>query len=218
LLATRRQMTLKPGIGALLALYGATIAALVAAAVYSAATGGPPWLFTRDPAAIHVANLLLGALSNLGAVLWSAAASIALFAAALLRGAHASELRAYLAYAGLLTAWLLLDDLYMLHERVLPDMLGVPQRLVFAIYVALTIALFVRFRRIVATTDHRLLALAITCFAVSIASDQGPGSWHRWPWLAFIEDGAKLLGIASWLAYFVSTAARAVRASVTHRA
>jgi hypothetical protein len=208
-------MTVTSGRRGLVVLYGATVALLVAAAMHSALTGSPAWLFTRDPAAIHVSDPMLGALSNLGAVLWAAAASVTLFAAALLRSPQVAEVRAYLAYAGALTAWLLLDDLYMFHERVLPDSVGVPQWLVLTTYVVLVAGLCARFRRLIVATDYRLLAVAGACFALSIASDQAPGAWHRLDWLVFVEDGAKLLGIASWLAYFTSTAARALRGELT---
>jgi hypothetical protein len=210
-------MRLKPGMGGLLALYAATFAALGAAAIHAMTTGVPPWLFTRDPAAIHVSDPMFGALSNLGVILWAAAASVALLAATVLRDPADARLRAYLLSVGLLTAWLLLDDLYMLHERLLPDVLGVPQPLVYAVYALLVAAVWFRFRPEIAATSWRLLVLALACFAFSIASDQGPGSWHRWSWLAFIEDGAKLVGIASWLAYLGSTVAAALRARVTHR-
>lgn len=203
----------------LVALYGAAVAALLAAALHSVLTDSPPWLFTRDPAAIHLAHPLFGALSNLGAVLWAAAASIALFTAMLLPRTSGGAVRSYLLNAGVLTAWLMLDDLYMLHERVLPDFLGIPQPLVFGAYVLLVALLIVRFRRvIIGATDYRLLALALAFFALSIASDQGPGEWHQLRWLILVEDGAKLLGIVSWLAYFASIASRALASRLTDRA
>ncbi len=205
--------------GALLWLYAATAALLALIAAHAAATGAPPYLFTRDPAAIHHANPLLGAVSNLGVVLWAATATVALFTARqLARVEGARPVRGFLLGAGLLSAWLLLDDLYMLHERLLPDAAGLPQPVAFAIYAAVTAALLARFRAVIAETDYLPLVLAVSFFAISAAIDQGPGTWHRWEALVLVEDGAKLFGVVSWLAYFGAVAAQALRRHVTNRA
>jgi hypothetical protein len=203
----------------LLCLYVAAAALLGGIAAHSAITGAPPYLFTRDPAAIHHANPLLGAVSNLGIVLWAAAASMALFASRqLARVAEARMTRAFLLAGGLLSCWLLLDDLYMLHERVLPDWLGVPQPLIFVVYAGAVVVLLARFRGVIRATDSLPLALALACFALSAAIDQGPPAWHRWDALVLVEDGAKLFGICGWLAYFGGVSAQALRRYVTTRA
>jgi hypothetical protein len=198
--------------------YVATGALLLALAAYAALTGTPAYLWTRDPAAIHDANPFLGAASNLGILLWTAAASLAFFTAARLRGEfEARETRAFLVWAGLLTTWLLLDDLFMLHERLLPDVVGIPQWLTVLMYGALLITLLARFREVVAVTDTRLLGLSLGSFVFSAGIDQAPGTWHTWEGLVFLEDAAKLFGIVSWLAYFAMTC-EASLATVSDRA
>jgi hypothetical protein len=191
----------------LLLVYAGTVAVLAAIGSWSAAHGLPPYLLTRDPAAIHGTSAFLGALSNLGVLLWAAAASVMLFTAGLLGSqGRAGEARGFLAQAGVFTAWLLLDDLFMLHERSLPDRFGVPQPLLLAVYGGLVILLLARHRGLIARTDYRPLALACGFFACSATLDQGPGDWHEWTSLVLVEDGAKLLGIVSWLVYFAATA------------
>jgi hypothetical protein len=203
----------------LLWLYAATAALLGIIAAHAALTGAPPYLFTRDPAAIHEANPLLGAISNLGIVLWAAAASVALFTSRqLARAEEARSMSAFLLAAGLLSCWLLLDDLYMLHERVLPDWIGVPQPLVFGVYAIAMTVLIARFRGVIRTTDPRPLAMALGFFALSAAIDQGPAAWHGWDALVLVEDGAKLFGLVSWVAYFGAVSAQALRRRVTTRA
>lgn len=206
----------RSSIAHLLLVYAGTVAVLAAIGSWSAAHGVPPYLLTRDPAAIHGASEFLGALSNLGVLLWAAAASVMLFTAGLLGPqARAGEARAFLAQSGVFTAWLLLDDLFMLHERSLPDRLGAPQSLVLAVYAAIAILLLARHRELIARTDSRPLALAFGFFAGSAMLDQGPGDWHEWTSLVLVEDGAKLLGILSWLVYFAATARAAALGRLT---
>jgi hypothetical protein len=203
----------------LLWMYAAAAALLGLIAAHAAITGEPPYLYTRDPAAIHQANPLLGAVSNLGIVLWAAAATVALFTSRqLARIEEARRTSTFLQAAGVLSCWLLLDDLYMLHERVLPDWFGVPQPLVFALYAVVILVLVARFRSVLRTADSRPLALALGFFAVSAAIDQGPAAWHRWDALVLVEDGAKLFGLVGWLAYFGAVSAQALRRYVTSRA
>jgi hypothetical protein len=203
----------------LLLLCAGTGAFLIAVAVYADMRGVPAHLLTRDPAALHGFHPLHGAASHLGVLMWAAAASVAFFAAWLLRGvSQATEPRAFLFRAGLLTCWLMLDDLFMLHERILPDGFGIPQPLVFITYSALAALLLWRFRRLVSTTDFRPLAVSLGFFGCSLLIDLAPGEWHVWPRLVLIEDAAKLLGIVSWFAYFAGTASAALAGTLIDRA
>jgi hypothetical protein len=187
--------------------YAAGGVLLLAVTAHSAFTGTPASLFTRDPAAIYESDPFYGALSSLGVVLWAAAASIALFTAGLLpRTPRERELSGFLFSAGTFTCWLLLDDLFMFHEHVIPDALGIPQTAIILAYGAIVAALLVRYRAALALTDHRPLVLALGFFAASVLIDQGPGGWHEWSGLVVVEDGAKLFGIVSWLVFFAATA------------
>lgn len=163
-----------------------------------------PGRFTMDPAVLAGAHPFLGAVSNLGVLVWTGGAAIALFAAQMLRRrAGQGERARFLLAAGLLTTWLMLDDLFMLHEWFFPDVLGVAQTLVLACYAALAGGFLLRFRGQIAQLDGLLLGLAIMFFGTSVLLDQLPEEWFRaWGWLYLFEDGCKLLGIVSWSAYF----------------
>lgn len=197
-------------------LYVPAVLVLLGVAALCALTGTAPVVFTRDPAAFHEASPFIGSVSNLGVQLWTATAAIALFAAALLRGRSPQrEAGALLLHAGLLTAWLALDDLYMFHERIGPDELGLPQPLIFLAYGLWTAAALVRFRAQIVREDRWILGTALACFAASVATDQlAPGWWFDWPYTALLEDGAKLLGIVGWLAWLAGFAGRALRRSM----
>ena len=193
--------------------YAPALAMLAVVAAAAWLTGIAPARFTMDPAALAGTNPFLGVVSNCGVLLWTAAAAISLFTAMLLHGRRAQrECARFLLAAGLLTAWLMFNDLFMLHEWLFAVVLGIPQPIVLLAY-ALMVALFlVRFRVLIARSDRLPLGLALAFFAASAATDQMPGAWFRaWGWLYLLEDGCKLLGIVGWLWYFAGVAASALQ-------
>ncbi len=197
------------GLRRLALLYAPAVLLLLAVAVIAAATGIPPPKFTLDPAVLAGTHPLLGVVSNIGVLLWAAAAAVSLFTATLLhRPGEERQRRAFLLAAGLLTAWLLLDDFFLLHEWLFPSVLGVPQTLVLATYAGLAALFLLRFAALILRTDYLPLALAAAFFAASIAIDQLPHAWFAWNYLYLIEDGCKLLGIVGWLGYFANACAR----------
>ena len=96
---------------------------------------------------------------------------------------------------------LLLDDLFMLHESVYPNMIGIRQRYVVLTYMLLTLAYLVRFRKKIFTRHSTKLITAFGFFVVSLAADVLPISSDQWQY--FFEDGAKLMGVVSWFNYFL---------------
>ena len=73
--------------------------------------GGVPVPFmTRDIAALGHLHPLAGVLSNLGILLWAATAAICLFVAVTERGRLSAPVVRCLLFAGLLSAWLTLDE------------------------------------------------------------------------------------------------------------
>lgn len=163
---------------------------------------------TRDPLAITESHPLLGFVSNLGAILWSAAASVCLFTAALPgRRDVPGNMRAFILAGGLLTLMLLFDDLFMLHEHVYTRLLGIREKFVFAIYGGLTLAYLAAFRmRIMQSGAVLYLAAALGLFAVSLFVDRLPDTVP--PMHHLYEDGSKFLGIVSWLGFHVAVCRR----------
>jgi hypothetical protein len=161
-------------------------------------------VLTRDPTQVLDALPYVGAFAQVTMLIWGAAATVCLFTALLLwrAGAPPRE-RNYVLCAGLLTALLVADDALMLHERILPILLGIGESPTYAAYVLLTIALFVWFRDVVRRTPVWLLFAALAWFAVGAIVDlTDPVSllpqYYLW------EDGPKLLGIVTWLGYFTT--------------
>lgn len=158
-------------------------------------------VFTRDPVQVLGGAFYTGFLSNLGILLWCAAAALCFFGFVLLRKGPFS--RFFLA-AGLLGALLMLDDLFLLHEVFFPHYMHLPEKAVYAGYLVAVVFFVLRFWRLILfETGFPLLGFAFFSFALSMLADIREG-YSEWDYL--LEDGFKFLGIAGWLGYFSKTA------------
>ncbi|HEX2095166.1 MAG TPA: hypothetical protein VHG28_22400 [Longimicrobiaceae bacterium] len=98
---------------------------------------------------------------------------------------------------------------FFLHEEVLPNRVGIPEKVVPGVYGSLALLYLFHFRDAILRAEPALLALALGCFAVSVLADARFAVATRETLL--LEDGAKLLGIATWLAYFTRVGSAVVR-------
>lgn len=188
------------------------LALLGMAAVASRMRGVPLALFTRDPMEITGGHPLYGVISNLGVLLWCSCAAVCFFTALALRGTgRRSPALPFILWGGMATTVLLLDDLFLLHDILLPRHLGMRQRWIYAGYAGVCLLYLLRFRAI--TSRNTPLLLAIALFGVSVVVDILPESvlpFNR----HLVEDGSKFLGIALWCACYVGACLGEVRAAV----
>jgi hypothetical protein len=179
----------------------ATPLALVAAAGVS---GVPLMWLTRDATAVGEVHPLTGFLSSLGILLWGASATLCLFTAFALRAGITTEVFRFLLASGLLAAFLLFDDLFLVHEALAPRYLGMDERLVYAAIVFAAASYALRFRRVIARLGSVTFPIAVVLLASSLFMDVALGEpldGVLGQWLYFVEDGAKWLGIVSWCAF-----------------
>ncbi len=156
---------------------------------------------TRDPATILGFPLYYGLLSNLGVLCWSSAATICLFSSKVVQ--H-DELSRFLLFTGVIGSLLLFDDFFLFHERLFPEYLHIPEKLVYMGYVLLIGSYVVRCRKMLIETEFLILILAGGMFAVSVLVDLDPFTfWENTSYI--IEDGAKLVGIVLWMTYCLRT-------------
>ncbi len=164
---------------------------------------------TRDAAALAHIPPLWGIVSNIGILLWCAAASIGLFAAVTIRGTGQSDAFRFLLFSSLLTVYLLFDDFFQFHENLAVNYLGLDEQVVVAASGIAIAAYLITFRRfILQRTRFAILLLALGFFAASVAIDVVLEPWliqEIGHWEYFLEDGAKLLGIACWCSYLAGT-------------
>lgn len=153
---------------------------------------------TRDPAAVSNTLPYVGYLSSIGIVAWTTGGAVPLFTWAVLRPVAAHPM--LLAF-GLLTAYLCLDDLFLLHEVVLPYELGIPERLDELVIAVAAGAFVARFRRsITATGAATMLAAALACLGASALLDLVE-PWGETDNATFIEDSLKFIGIIAWTCF-----------------
>lgn len=106
-----------------------------------------------------------GAFSNIGVLLWWAAAIVSAFTYFLLHipsraAPFTKRAKAFFLYMAVLTTLLALDDLFMFHEEVFPVRLGIPELAVYAVYGVLAAGL-IYFLRFLVRTDFLVLILAL---------------------------------------------------------
>ncbi|MCF6506642.1 hypothetical protein E9549_04365 [Blastococcus sp. MG754426] len=150
-----------------------------------------------DPVEVTGIPWFVGGVASLNLFVWAAAAAVILLAAVGLRHVDA-RLSAALAGWGLLTAVLTLDDRFLLHEVVLPY-LGVPEVLVYLLYVVVVLALLAGFRsELAGQPEVVLLLLGLGALAASVGLDvTGWDSTVR----RVAEETAKMIGATALLCF-----------------
>ena len=119
---------------------------------------------------------------------------------------------------GLLTSVLALDDLFLIHEQVAPDYLGLNENIVFAVYFLLIFSYFLRFLPVALSDNYMVLLSAFFFLGLSLTVDKGlPIEISNVSLQFAVEDGLKLMGIVSWATYFILTSSKAVTLAIVHR-
>lgn len=182
--------------------------AIVLAAVWFQSSVSVSVLF-KDPLAVaqmmdDCCEFYYGLVSNLGVMIWTAGAGICLFTSVLLfsRARPRSEVL-FFAAAAVFTGWLTLDDLFMLHEWVLPDY-GVPQTVTFGSYAAVAVVYSLLSWRYILALRPVLMASALGLLGSSVVIDALVHTEGKTQ--VFFEDGTKLLGILAWTSFHVLAA------------
>lgn len=141
----------------------------------------------------------------MGILGWCSVVAICFFSSTITKkDPNNQKLAQFLFISALVTCILMVDDLFLFHERVFPDYLHIRQRIVYLAYIILIIVYLLYFYQIILRTDFTFLFLAFVFFAVSVSIDLI--SEFIWiPELFFFEDGIKFLGILSWATYYIRT-------------
>ena len=164
-------------------------------------------LLLRDPADSTDGPTYLGAVSSLGFALWAASAAVCLLVATVLHSVAARRQWVhYMASAGLLSAFLMADDMWLLHDRVLPGRIGIPEIVVYTAYAVVTFGHLWIFRRLIMRTEYQVLFLAGFLLACSLVADTLTNNVAASNAKYLTEDGPKLFGMITWLTYHARTA------------
>jgi hypothetical protein len=160
----------------------------------------------RDLAQTCETPIGVGLLPSLGVLMWMAAAAIALFAA--VAGVVAQRRwRRPLLLGGILSLLLTLDDFFLLHDRYIgPTFL-------YLLYAVLAIGILVGFRDLLlASRAASVFLVAAGFLGTSVVLDSFQEVLpFRYGQIQLVEEGAKFLGIASWLLFWWQAAAHAAK-------
>jgi hypothetical protein len=197
---------------------------LVPAAALLALVWLQPWVpvayLVRDPLAVareapKCCSVYYGVISNLGVMLWMAAAAICLFTALMAYTARAGSARTgFFLAGGLFTLWLGMDDFFLVHEEVLPQF-GIPQIVTYAVYAAIGLVYLIAAWRFILTSRVSLFLIAGLALAGSMGLDALVAS--EAPLWVFLEDALKFVGIAFWAGFHVAAAVAVAEELVTGR-
>ncbi len=164
------------------------------------------------PGCCHVYD---GVISNIGILFWWATAVVSGFAALVLATVSSrSRDTIALSMASIFSGWLALDDLFMLHESVLP-LAGLSQPVIYAIYGTIALAYITLSWRVVLSTQPVLLFLAMSMLGASVCvdvlADHDLGALSNWLHAnpraeIFLDDGFKFLGVGFWFSLHLSVA------------
>jgi general stress protein CsbA len=120
-------------------------------------------------------------------------------------------------HGGLLTTLLLVDDVYMWHEKMFPVYFGISTYFVYATYLIYAIYFLARFRKEILKTEYLILLASISLMSLSVLIDVMHDSQRFDDALlnitgfrpallgeitVLLEETSKGLGILTWLIYF----------------
>ena len=162
-------------------------------------------LVVRDLAQTCGYPIGVGMISNIGILLWGAASSICLFTT--FSGNINSDTSKLLLLGGSFSGLLCIDDFFLLHDRYIgPDFLNFT-------YLAISILILVRFRRILREIGLFNLVISILFLGLSIFFDGVIQQIFNQSYelTQLIEEGFKFLGIACWLNFWCKASYYALR-------
>jgi hypothetical protein len=166
---------------------------LLLALAVAQAPVNPEFLFS-DLAGFTGLPPYFGVFSHLGVLAWWGTGVACLLCAWAI---PAGRERMMMLLAAGLAALLALDDLFMLHERVLPYF-GIAEELMLAGYACLGVAYLVAFRDIHLRLEWPLLLAALALLGTSVAVDV---ALAYSPATLILEEATKFAGIIAWTAY-----------------
>jgi hypothetical protein len=192
--------------GPALGIAAASYAVVLCAVEFIHRRGAIPYGdLTRDPTIILHGQLTSGALSMLGGLTWALGCGASLVAAV-----AAPEGRRFFAATAAFTAFLMVDDVFLLHDKLFPKYLGVPERVLHVAYPLIAVAWAAGFRRRIFASPWPSAVAGFALLGLSQGLDVlGDGREPDWWFLA--EDGAKFAGIVHWSIYQITAAAAAFR-------
>jgi hypothetical protein len=195
---------------AIVAIITISVAAVLLCVLLFQATGRDWWILLRDPAAAFKFPPSAGLFSHLGVLAMAVMGAICVFVALLLQ--RGTRDRMVLLYVGMLSMWLALDDLFMLHEGILPRTIGLPEHATLGLYVVLAIGLMRLIGGQLFTWAYLGLWVAAAFLVVMLGTDLMFEEVTAASFL--VEEVSKLSGFMLWSVFWIAFAALRMRGAM----
>ena len=180
----------------------------------SAMAGIKGILVIRDLAQTCKSPLGVGLISNLGYLFWMATAAITLFTAYATPTYSQHKLKDLLLCGGWFSFMLCMDDMFLLHDRY------IGQTLLYVVYAIFAFLIAFKFRDQLLENGGEIFILAANLLALSVLTDKFQHEISdiipiKYKILQLFEEGAKFLGITSWLYFWWSASSKFIRNSIS---
>ena len=180
----------------------------------SAMAGIKGILVIRDLAQTCKSPLGVGLISNLGYLFWMATAAITLFTAYATPTYSQHKLKDLLLCGGWFSFMLCMDDMFLLHDRY------IGQTLLYVVYAIFAFLIAFKFRDQLLENGGEIFILAANLLALSVLTDKFQQEISdiipiKYKILQLFEEGAKFLGITSWLYFWWSASSKFIRNSIS---
>lgn len=162
-------------------------------------TDNPIWKLTKDPAQVIDFPPYIGLLSNWSALLWMSAGVICVFVSIVLKKNQVAFRNYRFIFAsGVLSIAIAIDDIFLLHDNVLPRLLDT-REVVFYLFYFLILGVYILFFwRDISKYDYVLFITAFLLFGLS----RGLFLPRFLRGYLTLNDMLKHFGIVFWLAFF----------------
>jgi len=167
---------------------------------------------THDPVTLADMAWYVGAISNLGIVLWTAALVTAAGGAWVAARTGRPSAARFLGTGSVVGIILMLDDLFQFHADLLPNRLGVGKSVALALVLTPALCWVIGWRADIARSRWMILAASGIGSACSLVADRVGDSAGTSALM--VEDGAKLLAIVAWAVYFTTTTTDIVASAI----
>lgn len=149
-----------------------------------------------------------GILQKAGMVLWIASASICFFTVYLKR-----DKQNFFLFAGFISTLFALDEMFLLHSKIIPLVYLISQNFVYIIYGIVITIFLIKYRERILRSEFIILYASLFFLLLKVVIDgfqnKGMMGYNK---NSYIEDSAKLLGIFLWFYYFTRFAFFKIRA------
>lgn len=163
-----------------------------------------PSELTRDPNGILKVKPYVGMLTYFSLFTWVAISSICWFSYLVLRKVPTKILKSgFYLYSAIFISILVLDDTFQFHEVVFPQLIGIPEFIIYIVYSLILTTIIFKYYEYLLNKYVAHLFMAMFCFSLSIIIDL---TCEGMNYAIFIEDSFKFFGVFFWLIFYLKTA------------